>query len=497
MNFPSVLQTILVGTDRRKLPEETAAGLGVPPSEQAETTALEALSRAVLLRKAGFQPVTRTEATNEPPPADTSGRLIIKEAAIRHLAQMLEGIYAEGLPELLSLLEESGSALPPELLPGLLDQCLQHPEVATRLMPLLGERGRWLARQNVRWFPLSVDPAATDWFTAPVEARKQLLALTRQRNPMLTVAWLEKTWPEEKSEHKVQFLQTFHTRLSDMDLDLLERAFHDKGREVRLAALELLVLLPGSPTLTALRTFFSKKLAGAFPPDKREKYLPSTLPDLSEDILNPWFDLLSKNEKTDWRNGLFQLFVRYIPLAELPGLTGKKMAEIVAATDQGNNTTLAEALLDNLVRVKADDWVEAIWQHYCSNFRHALWQKPAMQAFMGKYVESLMQHLATKRMVLDYDSQFILRALEKYRNPWSKQLLNNLLQQYKAAIDGYMPGWHYAAALQTAAWCCTLADGYTAVEISYVAANAYQPKEWTAYLQVLQYREKMVREIRG
>lgn len=491
MNHPSVLQTILLGTDRRKLPEETATSLGVFSSDVAEKTALEALSRAVLMGKAGFQPTIRTDVPADLPPADESGRPLLTEAALQFLKQMLEGIHAEGLPELLALLEESGRALPPELLPGLLDACMQQPEVSSRLLPLLGERGRWLARQNVRWYPLSVDPATTDWFTATFEARRQLLAITRQRNPMLAVAWLEKTWPEEDARHKVAFLSTFATRLSELDIDLLERAFQDKNREVRLTALGLLVRLPEGATIEAMRRFFAKRFAGAFPPDKREKYLQSTLPDLSEDALKPWFGLLDQQEKKDWRNGLFQLFVRYLPVSDLIDLPGKKIREIVAATDLGNNTGLGEALLENLLRKNSIEWVQAVWQQYCPKFRHGLWQKPVMQDFMLQNAESLMQHLSVQKIVLDYDSQFILRALEKYRNPWSKTLLDNLLQQYKTAIDGYMPGWHYAAALQTAAWHCKPAEGLIPVEISYKAANAYQPKEWLNFQQILRFRVQM------
>ena len=495
MNWPSILQTILLGTDRPPLREKAETLPGVP-SAAAEKMALEALVRAVLYQKAGFQPSNNPRlADSEPPAPEEPGRPLISATAVRYLTSMLAGTHAEGLSELLGLLETSGKALPAELLPGLLDQCMQHPAIADRLLPLAGERGRWLARQNVRWFPLSVDPATTDWFTGSFEARKQLLEHTRYRNPMLAIAWLEKTWLEEKAEHKVQFLQTLSIRLSDMDLDLLERAFQDKNREVRLAALELLVNLPESSVPASLRIFFSQRLAGAFPPDKREKYLQNTLPDLSEEALKPWFDLLSKSEKTDWRNGLFHLAVRYLPLADLLSMTGKKTVDIVAATDQGNNTGLAEALLQNLVRTNPADWIKAIWQQYSSNFRHALWQKPAMLALLEKNVESLMQHLATKKILLDYDSQFILRALEKHRNPWSKELSDNLLRQYKAAIDGYMPGWHYAATLQTAAWYSNLTDVGATMDISYVAANAYQPKEWSNYLQILRFREKMVREV--
>ena len=497
MNWPSILQTILVGTDRRKLPAETASEQQPGEATDPVAAALEALSRVALLKKGGFQPAVHIVSQVFPlQEEEDPNRPYLSEPAIGFLQRMLEGTYREGLPEFLDLLEQGGYRLPPELLPGLLDQCMQQAAVAARMIPLMGERGRWLARQNVRWYPLSADPDASDWFTATSDVRKQLLAATRKRNPMLALAWLEKTWAEEKADDKVAFLHLLKSRLSTLDLDLLERAFQDKNREVRLAALDLLTLLPDNPVRSSLETFFSNKLAGALPLAKREKYLQTTLPDLAADELKPWFDLLSKTEKADWRNGLLHLFIRYLPPEEMCARTGLKPAEIVVASDLGNQTALAESLLENLLRRSSAEWTDAIWQHYCKLFRHALWQKPAMQAFMSRNVESLMQHLAGRHILLDYDSQFLLRSLENYRQPWSKQLLNNLLQQYRSAVSGNMPGWHYAAALQTAAWHCDLPDGHAAVQAAYSSSNAYQPKEWTAFMNIVRYRHSMHAEIR-
>jgi hypothetical protein len=492
MSWPSVLQTILIGTDRRKLPEATAAGLVLKASDDPVITALEALAAAALLRKAGTEPASIAgEGRYQQPAADESERPILKESAVKDLKRMLSGSYSEGLPEFLSLMEQHGYRLPPELLPDLMDQCLQEPSMAAQLAPMLGKRGLWLAQQNERWRQMAFDAATLDWFTASFEERLQLLAATRSRNPMLTIAWLEKTWKEEKAEHKVQFVRLLKIRLSEMDLDLLEHAFQDKNRELRLAALEWLTLLPDSTALNALRAFFRVKFSVALVSDKREKYLQTTLPDLSDAELKPWFDLLSKSEKSDWRNGLLQLFLRFVPPSDLLAMTGNTPAEIVPALDGGNQTLLTEALLDNLQRHGSEQWIDAIWQHYGNLFRSPIWQKPAMQAWMQQHAESLMQYLATSNKPLDYDNQFILRALENYRKPWSKSLFNNLLQQYRRAVNGNMPGWHYALVLQIAAWHCHLPDGLAFFDAAAMGPGEYQAKEWVAFQQVLYFRKQM------
>ena len=492
MNWPAVLQTILIGTDRRKLPEEAAIALGLHISEDPVKTALEALASAALLRKAGASAaVVDVFAASEPSVGEASGQPVLKEVSVGYLKRMLSGTYAEGLPEFVDLMQQRGYRLPPELLPDLLDLCLQEPAFAARLAPALGKRGHWLAQQNERWHSLVVDVSATDWFTAAFEERRQLLALTRSRNPLLAIAWLEKTWREEKTEHKIQFIQLLSIRLSDMDQTLLEQAFHDKNRELRLAALNLLVALPEHRVKTDMCAFFKTKLADAVLSTRREQDLQSLLPDLSDGELKPWFDLLSKTEKSDWRNGLLQFFVRYLPPSELLELTGSSPDNLVPALDAVNQTALSEALLDNLLRHQAAHWVEAVWQHYSNHFRHPIWQKPAMQAFMHRYVDELMQHLATTNRSLDYDSQFVLRALENYRKPWSKSLFNNLLQQYRTAVSGNMPGWHYALVLQIAAWHCHLPDGLAFFDASATGPGTFQPKEWVAFQNVLYFRQQM------
>ena len=174
MSWPSVLQTLLIGVDRRKLPEETAAGLGLAATDDPVRTALEALSSAALLQKAGLAPASAGGLERfEQQAADESALAVLQDAAVRDLQRMLSGSYSEGLPEFLSLLQDRGYRLPPELLPDLLDQCLKEPALAAQLAPMLGKRGIWLAQQNERWRHLAADVSAIDWFTASFEERLQ------------------------------------------------------------------------------------------------------------------------------------------------------------------------------------------------------------------------------------------------------------------------------------------------------------------------------------
>ena len=112
MSWPSVLQTILIGVDRRKLPEETAAGLGLAATDDPVRTALEALASAALLQKAGLAPASAGGLERfEQQAADESALAVLQDAAVRDLQRMLSGSYSEGLPEFLSLLQDKNPRL--------------------------------------------------------------------------------------------------------------------------------------------------------------------------------------------------------------------------------------------------------------------------------------------------------------------------------------------------------------------------------------------------
>ena len=107
MSWSSVLQTLLIGVDRRKLPEGTADGLGLAATDDPVRTALVALACAALLQKAGLAPASAGGLERfEQQAADESALAVLQDAAVRDLQRMLSGSYSERLPEFLSLLQE-------------------------------------------------------------------------------------------------------------------------------------------------------------------------------------------------------------------------------------------------------------------------------------------------------------------------------------------------------------------------------------------------------
>ncbi|MDJ0464028.1 DUF5691 domain-containing protein [Streptomyces sp. H27-C3] len=76
--------------------------------------------------------------------------------------------------------------------------------------------------------------------------RVGLLASVRAREPGAALTLLTATWPTERAEDRLMFLDSLRTGLSDSDEPFLEQALSDRSRNVRSTAAELLSALPRS-----------------------------------------------------------------------------------------------------------------------------------------------------------------------------------------------------------------------------------------------------------
>lgn len=494
MSWQSILKTFIVGTERSPLPERDIAPLGLSPGGDPAQTALESLAAVNLLRKAASplpHSVLPTPQSSLPNPQSLP---VCSAAAVKDLQFILSGRYTGALPEFLALLVQKELRLPPELLPDVLEKTARDAASIEQIRPALGLRGEWLARQHPRWNALLAGEAA-DWFTATFAERKLLLSQTRTLNPLLALAWLEKTWPEEKADHKAQFIEMLNVRLSPADEGLLEKAFSDKSREVRRAAAQALLKLPESRIFSAAKVFFKERFAGVFLQKGRpemEVFLKNALPDLSDDAIAPWLAILPKDALPDWRNELLRLFIRLFPPAELQAMAGLSREKLLERLDDLKCET---ALLEAIERHNDDSWTEAVLLHYSRDFRNSVWQSKPMIAFLTLFAPAAMDFLKKNNHALNYDNQAILRSLENYRRPWPKSLIENLLELYRSPAygSGDIPGWHFAAVLHTAAYHCHPTDvaGSPFVRDYLQNPPKARPREMEEFLGIIRFRTGM------
>ncbi|WP_344610942.1 DUF5691 domain-containing protein [Dactylosporangium salmoneum] len=262
-DWGDVLATALVGTQRRTLP----AGVGAPGEDPADAL-LDAAGALTLYRRAGFRARTGLRVP-EPAPDDSAIPLVSWAAAARAadlLAVDAVGYGtsnavpvrdADGRLELLAELlgAVGGRRVPGELLPALLEVGRRHRALRPFVAAAGGARAEWLARQRPEWGYLGagvVEAPADDrqgWELGSIGRRVGILTAVRRGGPQGQQRgrdMLAQVWAAETPDDRAALLGALATGLSGDDEPMLETALDDRRKEVRLAALDLLALLPDS-----------------------------------------------------------------------------------------------------------------------------------------------------------------------------------------------------------------------------------------------------------
>lgn len=262
--WEELVTAALLGTDRRTPP-------GCAPGRDAPVTLLDTAAVATVRRRAGLKPA---RAAQRPHPAPVDPRPLLPPAAARRLAMLLADRPGAGggrrgtapdlmelLPQWLATANDRGFAPPPQTLPALLDAARGRTDLRPAALTFAGPRAVWLARLNPDWrFALRATPgggAALPHLDDPAEVRQLwqeglfaervgLLSAIRAREPAAARELLTTTWPTERAEDRLMFLDSLRTGLGPQDEPFLEQALTDRSRNVRATAAELLSALPGS-----------------------------------------------------------------------------------------------------------------------------------------------------------------------------------------------------------------------------------------------------------
>ncbi|MEU6122961.1 DUF5691 domain-containing protein [Streptomyces sp. NPDC047123] len=265
--WEDLVTAALLGTDRRALPPALGA-----TGKEAPAALLDAAAAQTVRRRAGLRPAP---AAPLPEPAADDPRPPLPPAARHRLATLLTDHPGTGgggrraaapdlmelLPQWLSLANARGYGPPPELLPALLNAARGRTDLRPLALTFAGPRALWLARLNPDWkFALRATPGGgvalppTDdptrirqlWEEGLFAERVALLTALRAQDARTARALLASTWPTERAEDRLMFLDSLRTGLSADDEPFLEQALTDRSRNVRSTAAELLSALPGS-----------------------------------------------------------------------------------------------------------------------------------------------------------------------------------------------------------------------------------------------------------
>ena len=258
-----LLRTAILGTGQTPPASERADG---GPVDELVARAVDMArpgridrERALLLQ-AGGEAILRRAARQHAdvaPAGPAAAPEVLRPTGAR-LADLLRRAFDDGptevLIEALQRMGHAGIRLPEALLPVALGR--GGDETRAALRPVMGERGRWLARQREEWawalapslspdHELSLDADAR-FADGTAAERRTLLAIARRADPPRARRWIESGWKQEKAEQRLAFLQVMGTGIAAEDEPLLEAMLGDRSTAVRLAAAQLAWRIPGS-----------------------------------------------------------------------------------------------------------------------------------------------------------------------------------------------------------------------------------------------------------
>ncbi|MFT2722159.1 DUF5691 domain-containing protein [Deinococcus sp. A31D244] len=244
----ALLALALVGTTRGTLPTPGPDPLGQATAQitrpDTEGTLLARAALHALAHAAGRLPDPASDPLPAPAPAETLPE--VPERAARHLPLV---IGTPHLSEWLTLCAQAGWRVPPARLPELLDHASNDGRLRPLLTPVLGERGRWLARFNPAWAFTPPTPGEDAWDTATEAGREALWRLTRERDPHAARDLLREHLSSERAGSRKRLLNALLDTLTPDDHTLeplLDTLTTDRSDDVRTLARTALHRLSGS-----------------------------------------------------------------------------------------------------------------------------------------------------------------------------------------------------------------------------------------------------------
>jgi hypothetical protein len=262
----------LAALTQRLRPEPIVAD---PAAALLDAAALSAVARRTILP-------TVPQATGSPA-QPVSERLPLVPNIIR---QVLTRVLQQKaiLLEALTLIRDAELRLPPELVPGLLDDTRDEVAAATR--PVSGQIGQLLMSKNPRW----AAPAApntgdrTVWDEGTSAQRLEWLRALRRTDPSEARNVLMEGWSREGANDRAEFLAALADGLSAADQDFILAAVADRSRGVSEAAMTLLTKLPDSALRRDMRTLAARHLTIG----RRLLRMTATVTDLTSETFAPW-----------------------------------------------------------------------------------------------------------------------------------------------------------------------------------------------------------------
>ena len=385
-DWNALLQAALVGTERPwSLPAHAGESERDPVALMLRDAHAQSAPDApgLLLRMAGAKAVCLRAGWTAP--ATALAPMAAAAPETRALAnagwsQLLSQAVSLGSPRLqhqvLLAMDTAGLRAPPALLPVLLHAGSQSVALRSHLLPVLGERGRWLAQHKPEWAyacgAQEQADAQTHWAHGSLEQRCAVLRTERASASTAARERLQADWGSLAAKDRAALIATLHVGLCADDEAFLNLQLKDRAVDVRRTAADLLAALPSS-------AYSQRMVARMQALVHTEQAQPGGIGRLLGRVLPTseprWIVLAPAQAEADWKADQLE---SERPKFESLGERAWLLFQLTSRTPLGwwiSHTGLSPAGV--LALAKASDWNDALlrgWHHAI------LWQPDAAWA---------------------------------------------------------------------------------------------------------------------
>lgn len=463
MFWDELSKIALLGTDRTVIPpslKQKLETLGVNPEMEAAELILKGAAILQARKKAGVILEKWTKAI--PSMSDDVEENYCSATSTQHLEQIIGGAHASAFDEFIDLMNAYQKTLSPVFIPTILERAVADKGLRKWVLPLVGERGRWLIQQNPEWTLLFSKLSIDQWVEGNTEVRLNIFEKTRVEQPQVALKLLETSWPEMDTKVKIAFLQKMQSNLNPSDEPFLEDRLYETRKEIRQAASNLLSQLPNS----ALVERMWERLQLYVNLTKGQQKPTITLPEnIDETMLRDGID-----PRHQWKSGGLKAsrlgqMVAIIPPTGWEKATHESPEAIIQLFSKSDWSTLfMQAFSHAAILHQNEEWKTIILSHWIKNFESPKWQDLPTNKLLDSLSPTSFDQLCLLALKTnpDFSNEHapLLIIIRSSKHLWTAALSKTLIRSFQKWMaqqaNSHWGAWHYRAVLKMAAYHCAI-----------------------------------------
>lgn len=384
-NLKPLIKTTLVGTSKstfKPLDVKELQKLGLEPDQLSEFDLLTLAAVYSKWKKAGFKPTVFQNPLPEKCRVDLLP--VCTPKSTQHLKSILSGKYEKALPEYLDYTFKHERRIPEECLADLLNMGLKRFDYQPRITKVIGEKGKWLATQNVKWHYALTDYLADGWTTKKIKEVVPYLMRLRKENPEQALSEIKRELSSWKAKDKPKLLICLAINKSPNDAPYLESLLDHKLKDVREVASTLLVHIKASALNERIEAQFKQYLNINHQTDQLPTLsfdFPETLPDsLLRDGIVPVHPKSKKGQKAQW---LLQFVERIHPDFWSTTLEISPTNVLKVFLQSEWQEVFLEGLITTISTHKPNEWKYALLNFWVENRHQSIWKVLDINPLLG------------------------------------------------------------------------------------------------------------------